>query len=217
MDNLEILQAVAVISVLVVSVSLHEAAHAFAADRLGDPTARQLGRLTLNPVAHIDPIWSVVIPVFLFVTSGFAFGGARPVPVDPRQLRHPLRDMALVAIAGPLSNLLIAAVLMVAYKVCLFMLGYHPEALLPDVLGRSIALNVLLTVFNLVPIPPLDGSRVLMPLLPVGLRPAYANLERFGILIILGIFFVWPVGNGILQEGMSVLWNGLWALTGGIW
>jgi Zn-dependent protease len=217
MDDLQIIKAGAVIAVLVLSLSVHEAAHAWVADLRGDRTARELGRLTLNPIAHIDPVWTVVIPVLMFLTAGFAFGGARPVPVDMRRLRSPLRDMSLVALAGPVSNVLIAVLLLAVYKLCVFSLGYHPKDLLPEVLKQGVAVNMLLAAFNMVPIPPLDGSRVMTWLLPSGLRGHYASLERYGMLLVVLVFFVLPGTNGLLTSMVNGLIDFAWALTGGNW
>ena len=217
MDDLQIIKAGTAVAIVVLSLSVHEAAHAWVADLRGDRTARSMGRLTLNPMAHIDPMWTVVIPLLMYVTAGFAFGGAKPVPVDMRQLRSPLRDMSLVALAGPISNVLIAVLLLAIYKLCVFVLGYHPEALLPEVLKQGVALNMLLAAFNMVPIPPLDGSRVMTWLLPEGLRLPYASLERFGMLLVILVFFVLPGTNGLLAGMVNALIDAAWLVTGGNW
>jgi len=197
------LQMGLVIAFLILSLALHEVAHGWVALLRGDPTARDLGRLSLNPIVHIDPIWTIAVPLFTYWTSGFIFGGARPVPVDYYRLRHPLRDMALVAAAGPLTNLLLAVAFLLCLKVSVYLLGYEPEALLPRVMWDSMFFNVLLFVFNLIPIPPLDGSRILAWVLPSGLRPAYVRLERVGMIAIVILLFYAPGFRAILWSGID--------------
>lgn len=196
------------LALLVMSLGIHEAAHAWAADRCGDPTARQMGRLTLNPMAHIDWMWTVIIPAISLLSAGFLFGGAKPVPVDFRRLRSPWRDMSFVAAAGPLSNLLLAAVFLVLWKAAVYSGFYNGAAefvdarrydLLPRVLDALVSVNVLLFVFNLIPVPPLDGSRITAWLLPADLRGAYMSLERYGLLIVFGLIFFVPA-FGVLQR-----------------
>lgn len=198
------------LALLVMSLGIHEAAHAWAADRCGDPTARMLGRLTLNPMAHIDWMWTVIIPAISLLTAGFLFGGAKPVPVDFRRLRSPWRDMSFVAAAGPLSNLLLAAVFLVLWKAAVYSGFYNgaaesvysrPADLLPRVLDALVSVNVLLFVFNLIPVPPLDGSRITAWLLPADLRGPYMSLERYGLLIVFGLIFFVPA-FGVLQRDL---------------
>lgn len=173
--------------VLLYSVVIHEVAHGAVAERLGDPTARLLGRITLNPVRHLDPVGSVLVPLLLaLLPGGVVFGWAKPVPYDPRNLRHPERDGALIALAGPLSNLCIA----LAFGVFARMLAASGgSALLLALVSVIILLNVSLAVFNLVPIPPLDGSKILYALLPREAFAFRAALERYGIFILL--LFIW--------------------------
>jgi Zn-dependent protease len=176
-------------AVLILSLSFHEAAHAWAADRLGDPTARQLGRLTMNPMSHIDPIGTVLFPLLAFATGLPVFGWARPVPVNTRNLRSPRQGFAVVALAGPLSNLVLAtgaAILMAAFAVPTAMPGPLTAA---SMLTTVIVLNVLLAVFNLLPVPPLDGGNVLAGLLPEAGARAIDALRPYGFLILYALMF----------------------------
>lgn len=182
-----------IVAFLIISLALHEVGHAWVAWKRGDSTARDLGRLSLNPIVHIDPFMTIILPTILALTGGFIFGGAKPVPVNPMRLKSPLRDMMLVAIAGPLVNVLLAFVFFFARNTALAN-GFPADTLLIRVLEISGLLNVVLAVFNMLPIPPLDGSRVMTWLLPPQLRQSYVQLERFGlILVILAVFFVPPV------------------------
>jgi Zn-dependent protease len=206
-----------VIAFLIISLGIHEAAHGWVALQCGDPTARDLGRITLNPIAHIDPFMTVILPTVLALSGGMIFGGAKPVPVTYARLRHPLRDMALVALAGPLSNLLLAIVFLVAQKAALAFGGYERGQLLPLVLEYCVLFNLLLTVFNLLPIPPLDGSRVMAWLLPEGLREPYVALERIGLILVIALVMLVRPVNTMLSGAIAGLWGALEALTGGSW
>ncbi len=148
------------IAFVVLSLSLHEAAHAWAANALGDPTAKLQGRMTWNPLVHIDPWMTLILPTLSILLFGFLFGGARPVPVDPRNFKNAHRDNALVAIAGPLSNFLLALVFMGAWIGVLTLTDYTGDQLLPAVLRATALANVILAVFNLIPLLPLDGGHV---------------------------------------------------------
>ncbi len=174
---------------LLISLSIHEAAHAIVAYWCGDDTAKALGRLTINPIKHLDLWFSIIMPVFFLAMSGgkFAFGGAKPVPVNPFKLRHPGRDMAFVAIAGPLSNVLLAC-LFLFFSALTLRVGYFTDNDLGNLLLQQAGLtNLFLAVFNMIPIPPLDGSRVMGYLLPKPLAEPYLKLEQFGILIVLAL------------------------------
>lgn len=184
-----------IIVVVVLSITTHEASHGFVADRFGDPTARSLGRLTLNPIPHIDLYFTILLPALLLLSgSRIIFGGAKPVPVDVTHLRRPRRDWALVGLAGPVSNLTIAAGLSAILSALAHSGALAPSSRATEVLVVGIVVNVLLAIFNLIPIPPLDGSRVLQYFLSGEALTAYRRLEQFGLLVILAlIFFVPPV------------------------
>lgn len=206
-----------VVGFLAISLSLHEAAHGWVAWRHGDSTAKDLGRVTLNPLVHIDPIMTIILPVVLMVTTGFVFGGAKPVPVQMQRLRHPLRDMSLVALAGPASNALLALLFAVIWKAALASGAYGPRDILPMVMLYCVFFNVLLAVFNLVPIPPLDGSRVMTWLLPQPLRETYVSLERWGMLLIFFLIFMVPAFQLFLWTGIRSMFSVLDFMTGGSW
>ncbi len=193
---------------LIFAVTLHEAAHAWVADKKGDPTARQLGRITMNPIAHIDPFGTVIIPLMLFATTGFIFGYAKPVPVNAFNLRRPKEDMAWVAVAGPGMNLILAVISGILYRLIsdpvflgggsLFS-GMSPTLsffLLPlrEMLRFSVIINVVLMIFNLIPIPPLDGGRVLVGLLPNNQSRMVSRIEPYGMLVLVFVVFLDPFG-----------------------
>ena len=174
--------------VLLFSLTVHEMAHAWSADRLGDPTARLLGRVSLNPVVHADLIGTIVFPLIAMVSGAPLLGWAKPVPVNMRYLGHPRRDYVLVAAAGPGSNLVLA----VSAAVVLAIMPISPQTLdqatvtvpLAAILSQLIRLNVLLAVFNMIPIPPLDGGNVLAGLLPVSLAASFNRLRPYGFLLL---------------------------------
>jgi Zn-dependent protease len=170
------------------AITLHEAAHGWVANRLGDPTARNLGRITINPLKHIDPMGTIVVPLALVMLSGFIIGWAKPVPVDPRHFKQPLLDMALVALAGPVSNFIMA---------CLWalLIVISPTGMLAAVGHAGITINLVLMVLNLFPIPPLDGGRVLTGLLPRPLALQFMRIEPFGFPIILLLLFTGVLGK----------------------
>lgn len=193
-------------SVLVFSLSVHEAAHAWTASRLGDPTARMLGRLTLNPLAHIDWIGTVLFPLVAMYSGLPLIGWAKPVPVDIRYLRAPRRDFAIVAFAGPVSNLLMAA----AAAALLFLIGgtssLGSRSALGNALVMGVVLNVLLAVFNMIPVPPLDGGNVLAGLVPEGAARLIDRLRPYGMFVLYGLMLsgmlgavAWPVQRAILN------------------
>ncbi|MFA5337961.1 MAG: site-2 protease family protein [Candidatus Omnitrophota bacterium] len=168
---------------LIIAMSVHEFAHGLVAYRLGDPTAKYSGRLTLNPLAHIDIFWTFLLPLFLFLTSGFVFGAAKPVPINYWALKNPKRDIILVGASGPLANFILGGLLAIVIKIIPL-----PVNLLPLIVNL-IVINVILGVFNLVPIPPLDGSRILMGLLPEPLAAQYSRIEPYAFIIL--IILIW--------------------------
>lgn len=176
---MEFLYLTAGVAIFLVTVTVHEYCHGFLADRLGDSTAREAGRLSLNPLRHIDPFWTLLLPLLLFVSTRgqFAIGMARPVPVNFMNLRKPKRDMIWVAAAGPLSNFVLAGLMAFIFK-------FYPV----QMLLYAIYFNIGIGVFNLIPIPPLDGSRILTGLLPASLAVRYLRLERFGFLLVLLLY-----------------------------
>jgi Zn-dependent protease len=214
---------------LVLAITFHEAAHGYVALKKGDPTAKMLGRVTLNPLAHIDPIGTILLPAFLILTgSPFLFGWAKPVPVNFRLLRDQKRDPIYVASAGVATNLALAAVSGVLIRIIGFIdptviqqaffqgLSAQPDDSLQMVLipvalmcVASIKWNVLLAIFNLIPVPPLDGGRIAVGLLPYGPSQALASVERYGMLIIIALFMFDPFGiiRGIIYPVMNLLFS----------
>jgi len=182
---------------VLVAITIHEAAHGYAAYALGDPTAKSQGRLSLNPVRHIDPFGTILLPILLLLFGGVIFGYAKPVPVDARNFRNPRAHMAIVALAGPLSNILLAVI---------GGLLIYSTLVMPDFLRNFFGanflnfvwINCLLAALNLLPLPPLDGSRVVSGLLPWRLAYHYNKLEPWGILILVGIIFILPMAGQIV-------------------
>ncbi|MEQ1636482.1 MAG: site-2 protease family protein [Methylococcales bacterium] len=187
MDDLTLVQRIVVwILPVVFAITVHEVAHGWVAKQYGDKTAFLMGRLTLNPIKHVDLIGTLLLPGILLLTgTGFIFGWAKPVPVDPRNFKNPRRDMAIVALAGPVSNLIMALLWAVLARigVTLNIDAISHPLIYSGVAGISI--NLVLALLNLLPLPPLDGSRILSGMLPAQLAWQYNKLERFGFLIIL--------------------------------
>ncbi len=174
---------------LLTGIILHELAHGWVALQLGDPTARDAGRLTLNPISHIDPVGSVILPLILLMTgSHFLFGWAKPVPVNFRALRSPRRDMVLVAAAGPATNIILAILWAVLLHTVVDS-STEQVSMLESLTVRAIQFNIVIAVFNMMPIPPLDGGRVMVGLLPPQLARPYAQLERYGMLIVMVLLY----------------------------
>ena len=188
MLDINVAQILIAFIVLLFSLTVHETAHAWTADRLGDPTARLLGRVSLNPIVHIDPIGTIVFPLIALASNVPLIGWAKPVPVNSSRLGHPRRDFVLVAAAGPASNLIMAfgaAAVLAVLPVSPVVLG-EPNVSVPlaSLLNSAIQLNLLLAVFNMIPIPPLDGGNVLAGLLPLNLSRQFDRIRPYGVLLI---------------------------------
>ncbi|MGE0815426.1 MAG: site-2 protease family protein [Vicinamibacterales bacterium] len=188
----DLLQIGLSVAVLIASLSFHEAAHAWAADRLGDPTARMLGRLSLNPLVHIDPVGTVLFPLLAIATGLPLIGWARPVPVNPARLASPRRDFAIVAAAGPASNLVLAVVAGFAFRTLEQVVGFGGSFSQPtDVLAYAayfaVVINVLLAVFNLIPVPPLDGGNILAGIVPAPVAGLIDRLRPYGFILLYGL------------------------------
>ena len=194
------LNAVVFLFTVVVAVTVHEAAHAWLANRLGDPTARLLGRISLNPAKHLDPIGSL-----LFILTGFGWG--KPVPVELFNLREPMKDNAFIALAGPVSNLLMATIAALVYAV-LQDTGNFDFAIYFEIFAY---INVMLAVFNLLPIPPLDGSKIYRSILPESLYPMWDFLDGYGIFILLGLF---TIGGSFIGSLVRSATNGIMRFLG---
>jgi len=209
-----VIQVIAIAAIpLVFAITLHEAAHGWIASKLGDKTALMLGRVTMNPSKHIDPIGTVVVPIVMYLLSGFIFGWAKPVPVNWNNLEKPRRDMALVAIAGPAANLVMALFWALVAKLAQIIFN-HPSAhtVIRDIAVYihlaslfGITINCVLLVLNLLPIPPLDGSRVVSSLLPPNAASVYERVEPFGIWILLALLFLGLLGHVIYPPMLALV------------
>jgi Zn-dependent protease len=201
----DLLSVVLEFGVLLISLTIHEAAHALTADRLGDPTARRLGRVSLNPLVHIDLFGTVILPLVAMISRLPIIGWAKPVPVDTRNLRHPQRDFAIVAAAGPISNLLQAIVAAMLYRVLSAAGGAgNSVALVLGILYYYVQINLLLAFFNLIPVPPLDGGNVLLGLLPPRLAYRYAQLRQYGFLILYALLLT-GVASALIMPPTTTL------------
>ncbi len=189
--------------ILVFSAILHEVAHGFVAEKLGDPTARLMGRLTLNPKNHIDPMMSILLPLILILSgSPVIFGAAKPVPVDPFNLRDGRKDMAIVSLAGPATNVILAVLAAIITKIVLFATAFHlfgsystaVYSVLYWTFYMIAQINILLAIFNLIPIPPLDGSKVFALLLPEREAAIYLSLSSVGFIIVF-FLLLFPIGG----------------------
>lgn len=209
------------LGILIFSISFHESAHAFMADRLGDPTAKYLGRISLNPAVHIDPLGTIIFPLFFLLTTRSFLGWAKPTPFNPWNLKNPKRDAALISLAGPASNLLLAIVLAVPFRLGLAfvdptLVAVHPSSFfafspilkLSFLISAALVLNILLAIFNLLPIHPLDGAKVIGGILPKDLYYQWASLERYGVLILLAVLiFFGDTISAIILNIVSFILN----------
>jgi Zn-dependent protease len=197
---------------VIFAITVHEVAHGWVASKLGDNTAKMLGRLTLNPIKHIDLFGTIILPVMLLLFSGFVFGWAKPVPVNWRNLRHPRRDMAIVAAAGPLANLAMALIW------C--MLGYLASggsgavsAILLDMSRAGVMINAVLMILNILPLQPLDGSRVVSSLLPPPLAARYDRIEPYGFWILLALLAT-GILSAIMMPPLQIVVTWFYSLMG---
>ena len=203
-----------VLVIILISVILHELMHGVVAYWLGDKTAKYAGRLTLNPIKHIDPYMSILVPVLLYVMGAPVFGGAKPVPVDSRNLKWKEWGMALVALAGPLTNILLAFLFFIIGHFTGLLYGKGGEIPM-FIFSEFVIVNIGFTIFNLIPIPPLDGSRLLYAIAPDGVRKYLAMMEQYGIIIVyMLILLLGPVFSGIMANGMNGILNFFYMLVG---
>jgi Zn-dependent protease len=215
MDELNLVQKIIVwILPVIFAITGHEAAHGWMAKKCGDNTAEMLGRLTLNPLKHIDPLGTVILPGILLLTgTGFLFGWAKPVPVNGRYFKRPLRDMAFVAAAGPGANLLMAIIWALVARLGVT-IGVEAVSMPLIYMGiAGISINISLLLINLLPIPPLDGSRILTAFLPYNWAVQYNQLERYGFIILLVLLYT-NVLNAVLQYPLYIAHNVFFSLAG---
>ena len=201
---------------VLIAITFHEAAHGFVAHMLGDDTAWRLGRVSFNPLKHVDPVGTILLPgILLLMRSPFLFGYAKPVPVNFRALRSPRRDMVLVAAAGPAMNIALAVVAALAFHI----VGYLPTTIAPWLaanLKNGLIINVVLAVFNLFPLPPLDGGRILVGVLPKAMAAPVARLEPYGMVILLVLLIALPMLGAQLGVNLSIVSRVIAISTGAI-
>ncbi|MCX7083462.1 MAG: site-2 protease family protein [Methylococcales bacterium] len=217
MDELSVIQRIAVwILPVIFAITVHEVAHGWVAKKYGDNTASRLGRLTLNPVKHVDLLGTIIVPGLLLMTgTGFIFGWAKPVPVDPRNFKRPLQDMAIVALAGPVSNLIMALIWALIIRLGIF-IGTNAEAISLPLIYTGVAgisINLVLAMINLLPIPPLDGSRILTGILPSYWAWQYNRLERYGFILLLVLLYT-KILNVILEYPLFIAQKLFFSIAG---
>jgi Zn-dependent protease len=201
---------------ILIAITFHEAAHGFVAHLLGDNTAWRLGRVSFNPLKHIDPFGTIVLPALLLLArSPFLFGYAKPVPVNFRALKHPRRDMILVAAAGPAMNLLLATLAALVFHLVFYAPGVAAEFIAAN-LRNALVLNVVLAVFNLLPIPPLDGGRIIVGLLPGALARPFSRLEPYGLILLIGLLIVLPLVGDQVGLNLNFISEAVRRATGAI-
>ncbi len=217
MDELSVIQRIAVwILPVIFAITAHEVAHGWVAKKYGDNTASRLGRLTLNPVKHVDLLGTIILPGLLLMTgTSFIFGWAKPVPVDPRNFKRPLQDMAIVALAGPVSNLIMAFLWALIIRLGIF-IGTNAEVISLPLLYTGyagITINLALAMINLLPIPPLDGSRILTGILPNYWAWQYNRLERYGFILLLVLLYT-KILNVILEYPLFIAQKIFFSIAG---
>lgn len=216
MDINSIMQTISIWAIPVLfAITLHEVAHGWVARYFGDPTAYMMGRLTLNPLKHIDPIGTILVPLVLVTLGGFVFGWARPVPVSFKSLRNPRRDMAIVALAGPMANLLMMIFWALVWKlgIMLFPVSHWVAVPMTLMAQAGIMINLILMLLNLIPIPPLDGGRILSGLVPPRISDVLDRIEPYGFFILLALLVTGILGT-ILSFPMNLILDSLLNLFG---
>ncbi|TFW18707.1 site-2 protease family protein [Duganella callida] len=195
------------------AISLHEAAHGYVARYFGDSTAADLGRLTANPLKHIDPFGTVILPLVLSLLSLPALGFAKPVPVDYGRLRNPKKQMAFVAAAGPAANFAMGLAWTILWVILIQVFGLSPDDFFAKMAQAGWGVNSAMCVFNLIPLPPLDGGRIVTGILPMSLARPYARIERYGLWVFIGLIVLMQLGvlTGFLVRGMHFV-QGIWHL-----
>lgn len=212
--NLNFGYIIIVLIIVVCSVILHELAHGLVAYLLGDNTAKEAGRLTLNPIKHIDPYMSILVPVVLYILKAPVFGGAKPVPINPQNLKWKEWGMALVAIAGPLTNLILAFISFVIGHFTGWLYGTGGEVV-AFIFTELVFVNLGFMIFNIIPIPPLDGSRVLYAIAPDGFRLIFQNIERYGIIIVYMLILLFgEVFSSLMFNGVEGLLKAFYFIVG---
>lgn len=216
MESLTLVQQLAIWALPVLfAITVHEVAHGWVANHYGDPTARMMGRLTLNPVKHIDPVGTVLVPGMMLLLGGVVFGWAKPVPVNQQNLRDPRKHMMIVAVAGPGANLVMAVMWALVIWLGLAVSGFNPSIGYGiQYMGLAgVTINIVLMVLNMLPVPPLDGSRVVSGILPPKLAWQYDRIEPYGLIIVL-VLLVTGVLFGVLGPIVNVIRNVILSLAG---